>query len=386
VRIHPNDTVLRDAFGTADLPKDLRRALLDHLQACSRCRERLRRLQRPPGLLVRRVADRLLEPSLARRARVPDCDLRKIERRQAALTREREEAPILLSSLLSQPPEQRRLSISNQKRYQTWGLTELLLDRSAEEVLRGSRPAEEMARLALCATGHLTPERYGGERIEDLRARSWARIGNALRTRSDLEGAESAFSTAFAHLWKGTGDLHEKAMCLDLKASLLRAQRRLQSAKRLQERAIAIFLEIGETHSAGRALFNLHYIFMIAGDPQEGVPVLFRAMSLIDQRREPHLMFFASHNLAANLCRAGGFAEAQDLLNKIRPLYEKFALRSADCRRQWLEGTIALQLGRHGEARALLMNARNGFLADERRQEASLVTEDLRSCPLHGLH
>jgi tetratricopeptide (TPR) repeat protein len=359
---------LRDTFGAADLPKEQRRALLDHLQGCSRCRERLRRLQRPESLLVRKVASHLVEPSHPPKARFLN-----------HLIRERDEAPALIASLLNQPPEQRQLLISSHKRYQTWGLTELLLDRSAEEVIRGSHPAEELARLALCVTGHLAPERYGSERIEDLRALSWARIGNTLRTRSDLEGSESAFSKAFTHLRKGTGDPYEKATCLDLKASLLRAQRHLQRAQRLQERAIAIFLEVGETHSAGRALLNLEYIFAIAGDPQKGVSPLFRAISLIDPRREPHLMLFASHNLVDNLSQAGRVEEAQDLLNKIRPLYEKLAIRSVDCRRQWVEGKIALQSGRRSEARTLLWRARDGFLADERHQEASLVTADLKS-------
>lgn len=386
MRIHPSDTLLRDAFGAADLPKDQRRALLDHLQACSRCRGRLRRLQRPESLLARKVAARLVESSIGRRARVLDCDLRRIERRQAALAHEREEAPALLSSLLDHPPEQRQLLISNHKLYQTWGLTELLLNRSAEEVLRGSRPAEEFARLGLCVTRHLTPERYGGERIEDLRARSWARIGNALRTRSDLEGAESAFSAAFAHLWKGTGDLHEKATCLDLKASLLRAQRRLPRAQRLLERAVSIFLDLGETHAAGRSLLNLEIVFVIAGDVQRGIPTLARALSLLDERREPHLMFFATHNLVGGLYETGRAEEAQNLLSRIRPLYEQFASRSTQSRRQWLEGKIALQLGRHGEARTLLLSARDGFLTDERHQEASLVSEDLRSFPMRGLH
>jgi hypothetical protein len=96
-------------------------------------------------------------------------------------------------------------------------------------------------------------------------------------------------------------------------------------------------------------------------------------------------MFVASHNLVDNLSLAGRVAEAQDLLNKIRPLYEKYTSRSIDSRRQWVEGKIALQLGRRIEARALLLSARDGFLTAERHQEASLVIEDFRSFPRRGL-
>jgi len=374
LRIHPSDILLRDTFGAADLPKEQRRALLDHLQACPRCRERLRRLQRPESLLARKVAARLVERPHPAGARFMD-----------RLTREREEAPALVAHLLNQPPERRQLLLRNRPRYRTQGLAELLLARSAEGVIQASRPSEDLARLALSVANQLAPEDYGRERIEDLRALSWARIGNALRTRSDLEGSESAFSKAFTHLRKGTGDPSEKATCLDLKVSLLRAQRRLQEAQRLLEKAVSIFLELGETHAAGRSLLNLEFIFSIAGEPQKGVPILFRAISLIDQRQEPHLMFIASHNLVDNLSQAGRAPEAQGLLDRIRPLYEKFPSRSTDCRRRWVEGKIALQLGRRVEARTLLLNARNGFLINERHQEASLVTEDLRSFPTRGL-
>lgn len=362
--------MLRDCFGAADLPLPQRRALLDHLQICSRCRERLRRLQRPESLLARQVAARVFKP--ASPSKVLSGQL--LDR----LTREQEEAPRLIDRLLNQPPERRQLLLRNQLRYQSIGLTKLLLDRSAEEViLRGSRPSEDLARLALSVADRLAPQDYGRPIIEDMRALSWARIANALRTRSDLEGSDAAFSKAFTHLRRGTGDLFQKATCLDLKASLLRAQRKLQEARSLLERSVAIFQEIGESHAAGRSLLNLELVFFIAGDIRRGIPILARALSLLDQRREPRLMLFAAHNLAGSLSRGGRPKEARIFLDSISLLYDQFTSRSMQFRRQWLEGEISLQLGRPAEAQILLTSARDGFLADERYQEASLVSEDL---------
>jgi hypothetical protein len=121
----------------------------------------------------------------------------------------------------------------------------------------------------------------------------------------------------------------------------------------------------------------------MASSPQEGISILYRAVALIDQEREPHLMFFACHNLLDDLSLAGRTAEAQDLLRRIRPLYDRFATRSAQSRRLWVEGRIALQLGRRSEAQTLLTSARDGFLRDERYQEAAMVSENLRSLRNH---
>lgn len=64
-----------------------------------------------------------------------------------------------------------------------------------------------MGNLALLVSDHLSPSLYGLERIEDLRARAWAYIGNSLRVRVNLAGAEKAFEKAFAHLRRGTGEV-----------------------------------------------------------------------------------------------------------------------------------------------------------------------------------
>jgi len=385
MKIHPGDRFLRDTFGAKDLPADHRRALLDHLRACARCRERLRDILHPlpAGPLARRVAERLGGTRLPAPGsgydKVIDRAAQSSETRRASLARERAEAPKYLERLLDQPPERRDLLLRNHPRYQTWSLAELILERSAEEALRGSRPSEELGRLALAVTERLDRDYYGTERIEDLKARSWSRIGNALRIRSDLAGAEAAFERGFAHLRRGTGDPMEKATCLDLKASLLRAQRRLREATRTQETVVAIFLEIGEKHRAGRALLNLETIVSVTSTLQEAVPLLLRAVALIDSEREPRLMFFACHNLADSLTTLGRIGEAMKLLRLNRHLYQRFTSPSVQCRRLWLEGKIAARLGHRSAARTLLRSAREGFLREERAQEAKLVGESLRA-------
>jgi tetratricopeptide (TPR) repeat protein len=382
MRIHPGDPDLRDAFGAKDLPPARRRELLDHLRACGRCRERLREINSPASLLSRKVAERLPRLAVPRSDRdydaVLDRSLARSLAQEDSIARERAEAPRLMERLLDQPPERRDLLLRNHAHYQTWSLAELILDRSAIEALQDSRPSEDLARLALRVVGYLDPRRYGRERLEDLKAKTWSRIGNALRIRSELTAADAAFAKGFAHLRRGTGDSLEKAICLDLKTSLLRAQRRLDEAERLQERAIVGFLALGETHLAGRALLNLGATISFAGDPELGISIQYDGAELIDETRDPDLLFFALHNLVDDLSLAGRAMEAQALFQRALPYYDRFPSQAVQSRRQWVEGRIALQLGRYTSAKILLRNAYDGFHRSGRLQEAQQVAESLK--------
>jgi hypothetical protein len=355
MRVHPGDLDLRDAFGAKDLSAQKRRELLDHLRGCNRCRQRLRELQSPTSLLSRKVAERLRPLAAPRSDRAYDAALdRSLARslaQQESLAREHAEAPLLLERLLDQPPGRRDLLLRNQMQFQTWSLAELILDKSSIAALEEGRPSEDLARLALRLIDYLDPGRYGRKRLEDLRAKSWSRIGNALRIRSELTAADAAFTKGFTHLRRGTGD------------------------------PLATFLEVGERHLAGRALLGLGTILAVAGDPEMGLSIQFDASELIDGTREPHLLFFALHNLVDDLSLSGRTMEAQALLQRIRPYYSRFTNVSVESRRQWTEGRIALQLGRYSSARTLLSSAHDGFEKSGRLLEAQQVAESLTSLP-----
>jgi tetratricopeptide (TPR) repeat protein len=382
MKIHPGDLDLLDAFGAKDLPAQRRRELLGHLRGCNRCRQRLRELQSPTSLLSRKVAERLRPLTSPRSDRDYDMALDRSLARAMALQdhfdRERTEARSLLERLLDQPSERRDLLLRNQERYQTSSLAELILDRSSSVALEDSWSSENLARLALRLIDYLDPGRYGRSRLEDLRATSWSRIGNALRIRSELTAADTAFTKGFTHLRKGTGEPLETATCLDLKTSLLLAQRRLDEAELLQKQVVASFLEAGEKHLAGRALLNLGTIVSIAGDPEMGISIQYDASDLIDEEREPQLLFFILHNLVDDLSLAGRAMEAHTLLQRAKPHYDRFPSPSAKGRRQWVEGRISLQLGRSSSARALLGNALDSFQRSGRLLEAQQVAVTLK--------
>jgi tetratricopeptide (TPR) repeat protein len=377
MKIHPSDFLLEEFSGSLI---DERGSLVTHLSQCSGCRMRLQRiLGSRPGPLSRKLAKVVPWPgrvgsdygeAFVQAERV-------FRERWAALEQERAMAPMLLAELLRQPQERREILLHNGHRFETWGLLELLMERIREEGFEDTSKGGALARLALDLCDQLDSERYGGERIDDLRARIWGQIGNLRRIECDFRGAEEAFNTAAAHLRNGTGDLMERAVLLDLRASLLRELRRFDEAVRLLRRAQRIFLLYGETHRAGKVLVKMSTLYEHAARPEEAIPVLYKALELIEAAREPRLFLAAQHNLITNLVETGRFMEAQGLFIQARPLYARFKDGWTQNRRRWIEGRIARGLGQLREAESLLCEAREGFATESVASDVALVSLDL---------
>ena len=302
---------------------------------------------------------------------------RTFQHQRAALEKERAVAPMFLTELLRQPPERREMLLCNRRRFQTWGVLELLIERSREKGFEDPAQGEALARLALTLTERLDADHYGAERIQDLRARVWGQIGNLRRIASDFSGAETAFETAFALLRQGTADLMEKAILLDVRASLLREQRRFDEAARLLRRAQRIFLLYGEKHRAGKVLVKMSTVHEHAARSDEAIRVLYEALKLIEAERDPRLLLAAQHNLITNLAETGRFMEAQGLFIQARPLYARFQDGWTQNRRRWVEGRIARGLGQLPEAEWLLRAARDGFVGEGVTYDVALVSLDL---------
>jgi hypothetical protein len=302
---------------------------------------------------------------------------RLVARWMRVLEKERAEAPGLLARLLSHTGEQREILLRNSGRFRTWGLLELVVEQTLEMSLQDPRRGEERGRLALRVADLLEAGRYGAERLEDLRARTLAYIGNARRLQSDLDDADWTFRQALVHLRRGTGDVLELAIFLDLLASLRRSQRRFQESFSLLRKAVSVFLELGDLHRAGRSLVNLSTGLLHAGLAEECVPVLYRSLDLIDAEQEPRVLLSARHNLIAVLTETGRFLEARRAFRESRALYRRFPDAATQNRRIWLQGRIARGLSQTVEAESLFLAAREGFLAEDIPYETALVSLDL---------
>ena len=171
----------------------------------------------------------------------------------------------------------------------------------------------------------------------------------------------------------------DRALLLDLNASLLTKQRRFSQALSHLRRSVAIFLELGERHRAGRALVNMSTVHAVAGEPERAIFLLYQALRLIDPVREPRLLLIAWSNLIDDLAESGQFMEAQKLLTKARPLYKKFQQPWFQNTRRWIEGKIALGLGQTGQAETLFLAVRDSFVLADAAYDTALVSLELAS-------
>jgi tetratricopeptide (TPR) repeat protein len=366
VKIHPNEERLEELLRSSGGDHQV---LIRHLIRCETCRDRLLAFARTgaagPG-----------------RPRSPDygqafeAAAKNLRQQALALACEREEAAGLLAELTA-APVQAREALLREEAFQTWGLVELLMDRSWEASLEDAALAGDLAGLALRLGDHLSPSHYRPELIEDLRARAWIHLGHARCLTSDLAGAEEAFGNAAAHLARGTGDPIERAILLDREASLRRVQRRFAEALDCITKAVGIFLRNGETHRAGRSLVDLSLIHSCTGETKESIEVLTQALELIDAHEDPRTMLCARHNLAGCLAEVGRCSEALRLFRGTRALYHDFPDAWTQNRRRWLKGRIDHGLGRLGPAETALRAARAGFLAEGIPYDTALVSLDL---------
>lgn len=360
MRTHPTDLRLRRLLLSSRGKFD---AVQEHISECARCRRRVEVLRRR---LTHQADDAF-----------STIDPRHLYEVQSAYQKERAEAKGLISELLKHPVERQRVLICNRRRFQTWGVLEHLLATSYKETSQDTQRGETLARLGLDLSEHLDVSQYGAEAIEDLRARAWAYIGNARRVRFELREAEEAFDQALVHLRRGTREPWERAVWLSLKASLLRAQRRFGQAMRLLNRALVLFLAVGDRHWAGLTLISMDNVLQRSGQPEKGIPLLRQALELIDPAQTPRVLLVAQHNLLDDLAEAGQHMEAQRLLIQARPLYQRFDEPWIRNRRRWVEGKIARGLEQPEKAEGLLLNALAGFQEQNAAYEIALVSLEL---------
>jgi tetratricopeptide (TPR) repeat protein len=370
LKIHPNSLLLEELLLSLNQDQG---SVLGHLMSCESCRRKVTELREQSSGSTGRVLgwsfhayDKALERSL------PDVDAHS-----RVLARERAQAPALFVELMGYPVAQRNLLLVGDPRFRTWGLFQLLIERSHEMAGQDSGYAEEMGLLALRLSDTLDPIVYDPDLIEDLRGRSWAHIGNARRVRSDHQGAEEAFERADACLRRGSQDAVERAIFLDLKASLRRAQHLFEEALRLTHRAVSIFLQHGHRHRAGRSLLKMSTIHHMAGRIEQAIPLLHQALELIDPEQEPRLLLCARHNLIDDLAELGRFLEAQSLYRETRPLYRDFPDGWIQNRRKWVRGKIARGLGQPRLAESLFEAARDGFMGEGIPYDTALVSLEL---------
>jgi tetratricopeptide (TPR) repeat protein len=327
------------------------REIAPHLQAqCPTCREQYEQILR-----------------LTREAGHSDEEVGVVEWR---------EAPELLARLeeLAFPERVRR--VEQDEAFHTWGLCQLLLQRSREVVSENPKTAHERSELAVIVSRHLSPA-YDPGWILDLRARAHAHVGNALRVLGELVSAESAFRKAESCLEQSrTGNAWVEAEVLDMKASLRIDQRSFDEALALLNRAQDRYRQESDSHGLAKVVLQRAKLLREKGELEQAIDLL-RSTDEISRSEEPHLYALAQHNLIGFLALAGRFEEAGKLAEEVRPLFRGTAHPLDWVRLRWSEGAVAFGLGRLEEAEAAYREVRRDLLEHGVLYSVALVSLDL---------
>lgn len=266
---------------------------------------------------------------------------------------------------------------SNERALRDWERCEQLLAR-CQELRRGNPPAAVAASsLAVSLASRIGTSTRGHRALADLQARALAERGNARRVADNLAGAEGDLASALERAGLGTEDPRLLARILDLTASLRIDQRRFDEAYKLLDWVHYIFLELGDSHDAGRALISKSNAASYAMDLSEAIRLLGLGLMLIDTEREPHLVLAVVHNLAYHMIDDKQIEEARRLMWQSRDLYATYGGRIDQLKARWLEGRIAMRQADHAEADQAFREVRQGFAEVGVTYDIALVSLEL---------
>jgi transcriptional regulator with XRE-family HTH domain len=290
---------------------------------------------------------------------------------EALLARQRADG--LWELLKRQPADVRLALVEDSQRFRGWALCERVAAESIAAAPNHPRQALELAdlsrRLAERAPGTAAWRRR-------LQGYAWAHVGNARRVCNDLPGADDAIRHAWK-LWEdgaaGDRGFLAAAWLPWIEAGLRKDQRRFPEALTRIDEALA--LDQGELRA--QILMTKARILETLGDPETSTAVLRKAALLIDGRREPRLMMFLRFNLLVDLCRLDRAAEAELGLAEVRELAQRLGEELELVRVVWLEGKVAVGMGRTAEAYAAFQQVRRVFTVRELAYDAALVSLEL---------
>lgn len=247
--------------------------------------------------------------------------------------------------------------------------------------LRYSAPAKMLERLKLAVTDamcNLQPEMCGGKgHYHDLFCRVLTDYANALRVNSSFVQAQSVLGMAFFHLTQGSGDETVKAHLYSIQGVLLGDQRYFPLAQLVLDKALAVYRRYGMPQAAVLTLVSKGSLYGEAQEPEEALPYLKEALSLLDAKKDPGLMRTTRFNLAWSASECGKHQEAKKILWGLAGEFATLGQTMNALRARWLEGKIYFGLDDYTRAARELEAARQGFEEVEQYYDAALVSLEL---------
>ena len=142
---------------------------------------------------------------------------------------------------------------------------------------------------------------------------------------------------------------------LDLEGSLLRDQRHFDEALARLDEAVVV------GRSPELALIKKGFTLEVMGEYDRAIETLVQAEPLVELAGDPRLSYMLPFNLAVSYTHVGRYAEAAELAKRVGDLATAQGDEIEIFRVVWLRGRIQAGLGRRGEARKLLAQARKKF-------------------------
>lgn len=345
-----------------------------------------------PGYFIRRTRDLIDEVDAARDpGRRPDpeeaarielderafADFRELQGRIDALAEvlvEHRVAPLLWRRLERHTPAERLALVQVERDFWSPGLCVLVCEKSEEAAADDGCKAEALARLALEIA-----RRVPGGDARRARLEGWAELflGNALRVRGQLPTAEEAFTRSDVLSQQGTGtfqELLEPSRPLDLKASLLCAQRRLPESLQLLESASFL---ARTSRARGRVLLKRAKALEEMGESERALAVLGKAEPHVFRAGDSYQIIVLAFNRLSLLCDLGRAGEAAAGLKDVKELADRLHSALHLVRFRWLEGRVAAGFGRTEEAMAAFREVGEAFTRREMAYDSALVHLEL---------
>jgi tetratricopeptide (TPR) repeat protein len=371
VNDHPTPAEL-EGFAWNRTPADRTRAIMAHLMGgCSSCRAAfaphfaaLIGLAPPPELALSpqedaeydAVIDRVFTSVLAR-AR----EMRKV-RMPAAFAASSVEALPEIPQSAQQPEEMPRFEALLQ---QSWALRN-------ENPTEMVRLAEQARDLAESLGSPMT-----AAAAADLRCRAWIELGNAHRVADNFSAAERALGRATEIFLSGSQDEILAARLFTVQASTLGDCRRFDLAETALDLVVTIHRRRGDDHEAGRALLKKGIFAGYRGNTEQALQLIEQGLGLLDEERDPALVYSALHNQARLLLDAGQLRAARMALWKAKARGLDSGGWLVELKARWLEGQINAGLGELERAESAFREVKEGFLEAKLVYKAALVGLEL---------
>jgi tetratricopeptide (TPR) repeat protein len=288
-----------------------------------------------------------------------------------------------MPSSRSTPSASRRASWKISEPSEAGGLAELLCAESLAAAAEAPGKAVELAELAVLLSSLLGPWEPAEEIwLFELRAYSFAHLGNARRVIGELRSAEEAFR-ASDRLWaaaESMGDILDyEAKILALKASLRRTQGRFSEGLDLLDQALGAS---GGEKLRGEILASRAFTLGEGGDLVGAATAFRNAIEATDRKTAPRLFYLLHHNLLDSLSKAGKYDEAVRLLPKVGSLSRETGDEFDAMRFRWVEARVLAGGGERSSGLALLVEVRQAFLDNGLLYDSMLVGLELAALHL----